>query len=293
MARPLRIEFAGAVYHVTNRGNRREPIFDGDGDRECFLSVLESVLGRFKWLCHAYCLMDNHYHLLVETLEPNLSRGMRQLNGVYTQRHNAAHGKVGHLFQGRFKAVLVEKESHLLEVTRYVVLNPVRAGMVDGPREWRWSSYRASAGLRRPPSLLTVDWLLTQFGKRRGDAQRAYRHFVREGKGAASPFAGLAGGCLLGSDEFVAMCRGFLTDDQTLEEVPRRERYAGRPSLEVLFGGVGAGKSAARNEAIGKAHIDYGYTQKVIGDFCGLHYSAVSRIVKESSSGAVNARFKT
>ena len=134
MARPLRIEFAGAVYHVTSRGNHRAMIYEDDGDRVLFLEVLESVVERFNWLCHAYCLMGNHYHLLIETPEGNLSAGMRHLNQVYTQRYNRAHGVVGHLFQGRFKSVLIEKEAHLLEVCRYVVLNPVRAGMVAQAR---------------------------------------------------------------------------------------------------------------------------------------------------------------
>src|SRR5687767_13788050 len=136
MARPLRIEFAGALYHVTARGNARMPIFDDDADRRNFLSVLEQVLDRSGWLLHAYCLMGNHYHLMVETMQANLSAGMRQLNGVYTQRFNRRHERVGHLFQGRFKAILVERDSYLLELCRYVVLNPVRAGMVKRVQDY-------------------------------------------------------------------------------------------------------------------------------------------------------------
>ena len=131
MARPLRIEFVDALYHVTSRGNRREPIYEDNRDRDVFLNVLEGVVKRFRWLCHAYCLMGNHYHLLIEPPEPNLSRGMRQLNGVYTQKYNLLHKEVGHVFQGRFKAFVVERESHLLELCRYIVLNPVRAGLVE------------------------------------------------------------------------------------------------------------------------------------------------------------------
>ena len=133
MARPLRIEFPGALYHVTSRGNARQRVFRDDEDREMFLATLAWVVERFGWRCHAYCLMDNHIHLLIETPQPNLSRGMRQLNGVYTQPFNRRHRKVGHLFQGRFKAVLVEKERYLLELARYIVLNPVRAKMVKTP----------------------------------------------------------------------------------------------------------------------------------------------------------------
>jgi len=130
MARPLRIEYDRAVYHITSRGNARKAIYGDDADREIFLETLHKVTKRYNWLCHAYCLMNNHYHLVIETPDGNLSRGMRQLNGVYTQRYNARHYSVGHIFQGRYKAILIQKDSHLLEVSRYVVLNPVRAKAV-------------------------------------------------------------------------------------------------------------------------------------------------------------------
>lgn len=146
MAKPLRIEFAGALYHVTSRGNERKAIYFDDQDREKSLDLLEHVCKRFGWICHAYCLMTNHYHLLIETANGDLSKGMRQLNGVYTQYVNRAYVRVGHLFQGRYQAILVQKEDYLLELSRYVVLNPVRAGMVALPGEWEWSSYRATLG---------------------------------------------------------------------------------------------------------------------------------------------------
>jgi REP element-mobilizing transposase RayT len=148
MARPLRLESAGALYHVTVRGNERRSIFLGDEDsgRVVFLDVLGATCERFNWALHAYCLMTNHYHLLVETPDANLSKGMRQLNGVFTQFVNRTHPRVGHLFQGRFKAILVERERYLLELCRYVVLNPVRAGVVAAPGDWPWSSYRATLG---------------------------------------------------------------------------------------------------------------------------------------------------
>jgi len=146
MARPLRIEYDGALYHVTSRGNERKSIFRDDADRKLFLKTLSQVTDRFNWVCHAYYLMNNHYHLVIETPDGNLSKGMRELNGVYTQAFNRRHHRVGHLFQGRFKGILVQKESHFLEVCRYVVLNPVRAKAVKHPREWAWSSYRATGG---------------------------------------------------------------------------------------------------------------------------------------------------
>ena len=136
MARPLRIEYDGALYHITSRGNERKAIFRDDEDRVGFLEALQKVNERFNWICHAYCLMNNHYHLVVETPDGNLSKGMRQLNGVYTQYFNRKHHRVGHIFQGRYKSILIEKESYLLEVSRYVVLNPVRAKAVKKPEDW-------------------------------------------------------------------------------------------------------------------------------------------------------------
>ncbi|MBM4341551.1 MAG: hypothetical protein FJ110_18655 [Deltaproteobacteria bacterium] len=131
MSRPLRIEFPGAVYHVTSRGNARQAIFIDDEDRGGFLDVLSMVVERFNWVCHSYCLMENHYHLLIETPDGNLSKGMRELNGVYTQGFNQRYKRVGHLFQGRYKAIMVEKDHHLLSLCRYVVLNPERAGLIN------------------------------------------------------------------------------------------------------------------------------------------------------------------
>jgi REP element-mobilizing transposase RayT len=163
MARPLRIEYPGAVYHVTSRGKERREVFFTDDDRGGFLTVLGEVCKRFDWLCHSYCLMSNHYHLLLETPQANLSKGMRQLNGVYTKQINRRHGWVGHLLQGRFQGILVEKDSYLLELARYIVLNPVRAGMVDRAEDWGWSSYRASVGLEASPGFLTTDWVLSSF----------------------------------------------------------------------------------------------------------------------------------
>ena len=167
MARPIRLEFAGAIYHVTSRGDRREDIYDSDADRERFIKTLGDVCQRFNWVCHAYCLMSNHYHLLIETPDAYLSKGMRQLNGVYTQAYNRANGRVGHVFQGRYKAIMVEKQNYLLELARYIVLNPVRASMVRSASQWRWSSYRATTGQAFKPEWLNTDWLLASFSKRK------------------------------------------------------------------------------------------------------------------------------
>lgn len=271
MARPLRIEFPGAVYHITARGNARQKIYLDDADREAFLDILAQVVERFHWICHAYCLMDNHYHLLVETPEPTLSRGMRQLNGVYTQRFNRRHGRCGHLFGGRFKAILVEREAYLLELCRYVVLNPVRAGLARAAKDWRWSSYRATAGLAEAPPFLTTDWILAQFSGRRSEAQRRYRRFVAEGRGA-SPWRELKGQIYLGSEEFIEK---LPQPAETVEEVPRIQRQGVRPSLDRIFAG------ALVDEAIVAAYREHGYTMKAIADYLGVHYATVSRRLRK------------
>lgn len=272
MARPLRIEFPGAVYHVTSRGNALQEIYLDEADRGAFLEVLAEVVERFDWLCHAYCLMSNHYHLLVETVEPSLSRGMRQLNGVYTQRFNRRHGRVGHLFQGRFKAILVEKEAYLLELCRYIVLNPVRAKLVRSANDWRWSSYRATAGLAEPPRFLTTDWVLGQFSEKRDEAQRRYRRFVSAGRGV-SLWHELKGQIYLGSEAFIEQ---LPKPGGRLEEIPRFQRQGVRPPLEKLFA------EAPLGEAIATAYREHGYTMKAIADYLGVHYATVSRRLRRA-----------
>jgi REP element-mobilizing transposase RayT len=279
MARPLRIEYDGALYHITSRGNERKPIFKDDGDRELFLTTLGEVSERFHWICHAYCLMDNHYHLVIETPDGNLSKGMRQLNGVYTQAFNRRHRRVGHLFQGRFKGILVQKESHYLEVCRYVVLNPVRAKAVKHPREWTWSSYRATGGLAPVPRCLTVEEILSHFGQRRGPAQEKYREYVREGIGKATIWEDLEAQSLLGLEGFAEALRGHVTGKERVREIPKGQRLIGRASLKKLFDGVGEGKGV-RDRMISKAVNEHGYSQMEVARYLKLHYSTISRLIK-------------
>lgn len=181
MARPDRIELAGGVFHVTARGNRRQSIFADDLDRERLLALLDDVARRCSWLVHTYCLMPNHFHLVVETLEETLSRGMQRLNGLYAQGFNRRHDLSGHLFQGRFYSDLVESEVHLVELGRYVVLNPVRARLCREPGAWQWSSYLAAVGLAPSPSFLVADRVLELFGRDRETARRHLAEFVLEG----------------------------------------------------------------------------------------------------------------
>jgi len=277
MARPLRIEYPNAVYHVTSRGNARNKIFLSDQDRENFLFVLGSVVKRFNWLCHAYCLMDNHYHLMIETPDANLSRGMRQLNGVYTQKYNWWHSKTGHIFQGRYKSILVEKENYLLELCRYVVLNPVRADMAQKPGEWKWSSYEATAGLKNVPDYLTVGWILGLFSWNKKEAQKRYRKFVSEGIQQGSPWKDLQGQILLGEEGFIDKFKDHLTDKEKIKEIPRAQRYVSRPTLSKLFSS--SERTIKRNKHIYKAHINYGYSLKEIADHLNIHYTTVSKTI--------------
>ncbi len=281
MARPLRIEYPGAVYHVTSRGNARADIFADSFDRQTFLLLLESVVNRFNWICHAYCLMDNHYHLLIETSDGNLSMGMRHLNGVYTQSFNRRHKSVGHVFQGRFKAVIVEKESHLLELCRYIVLNPVRAGMVSAPQKWRWSSYRTTAGNAKKEPYLATDWILGQFDKTKSEARIKYRQYVKDGMAEKeAPWEKLKGQVILGSDMFIERVREFLGGKDQITEIPRLQRTAGRPSLEVLFPAGERLTKRERNPTVLDAHVKYGYSLKEIAEHLGVHYTTVSKVVK-------------
>jgi putative transposase len=278
MARPLRLSFPGAVYHVTSRGNARHDIVADDRDRSQWLSFLAHVVDRYGWLCHAYCLMDNHYHLVIETPKPNLSIGMRQLNGRYTQAYNRRHEQVGHVFQGRFTAILVEKDAHLLELCRYVVLNPVRAKIVSHPRLWVWSSYRATVGETKAPGWLTTDWILSQFGQRGGPAQARYRTFVAEGRGGPAPWEQLTGQIYLGSEKFVAQHQ----PNRVIRDIPRRQTQAQRLSLETLFE-----RKGDLEKTIHQAYRQYGYRLADIADHLGVHAATVSRRLKRAEQEIV------
>ncbi len=218
---------------MTCRGNDRQEVFCDDGDRERFLAILGRTVSLFRWRLHAYVLMGNHYHLLVETPEPTLSRGMRQINGIYTQAFNRAHERVGHLFQGRYKAILVEKEAHLLELCRYVVLNPVRAGLVRSAKGWRWSSYRATAGLTDAPAWLETDWTLEQFDGRRGKSVDAYRRFVAEGSETRyEPWGQVVGQVYLGREGFRRDLSARLRRETPSRGVPRTQTQPCAAKLE-------------------------------------------------------------
>lgn len=272
MARPLRIEYAGAVYHVTSRGNAQSDIYLSDADRELFLEVLAHVIDRFGWICHAYCLMSNHYHLMMETPKGNLSRGMRQLNGVYTQRFNREHGRVGHVFQGRYKSIVVDKDAYLLELSRYIVRNPVAAHMVEEAGQWPWSSFGATAGIVKTPSFLTVEWLLSQFGGDLKKARAAYKDFVNK-REVFEPWQGLNGPDVLGDDAF--RCELQKHKGEKKRGVAKRKQILRRLPLAEI-----SKHHTSKGEWMKEAYQEHGYTMQAIADYAGINQSTVSRLIK-------------
>lgn len=278
MTRPLRLEFPNALYHVTSRGDRREDIFEDDDDRVRFLEILGAVVLDHNWLCHGYCLMDNHYHLVIETPDGNLSKGMRQLNGVYTQASNRRHGRSGHLFQGRYKAILVDKERYLLELSRYVVLNPLRAkGMVKQLEDWPWSSYPAMVGDAAKPEWLTADWLLSLFGKQRRIAMERYRQFVIEGvQHQPEIWSNLKGQIYLGDKAFVAEMQKRIGKEKDDLNIPKRQkRPIAKPLSEI------AAQYKDRKATIIAAYNTGAYSLREIGEYYRLHPTTVGVIVRK------------
>jgi len=279
MARPLRLQFPGGIYHVTARGNDRRPIFEDDDDCARFLMVLASSVARYHVLCRAYCLMGNHYHLLLETPEGNLSLAMRQLNGVYTQRFNRRHDRCGHLLQGRFGAQLVDGDAYLWEVCRYIVLNPVRAGLVAHPRQWRWSSFCATAGETVTPGFLTLDWVQTLGrAKTRGEALDRYAAYVEAGIAeTGTTLDRFKSTAAVADAAFMTRLGEQYRRAAPSAEIPRVQRFAGRPPLSQLF--LGVTSKAERNTCAVVAVREHGYAIREVAEFLGRHYATVSRVL--------------
>ncbi|WP_457443529.1 transposase [Roseateles sp. P5_E4] len=281
MSRPLRIEFPGALYHVTARGDRREDIFADDTDRARLMAVVAQGLGRFDAQLLSYCLMSNHYHFVVHTQVANLSLLMRHINGVYSQAFNRRHGKVGHLFQGRFKAILVDREAYLLEVCRYVELNPVRAGMVAGPADWPWSSYRAHVGQAASSAWLDTPglhgYLLGQDPASPADvkrAQRLYAELVVAGQGVPLWDEGLNRQIYLGDDEFVQrMLDAAAPSARRSPEVPKPQRHVPRTLEQWLK------QCASREEALRRAHTESGLSMTALAAKLGVSVARVSQLI--------------
>jgi putative transposase len=297
MVRPLRIQYPGAVYHVTSRGDRREPIALDEIDRAAFLSIAGQALERFDAHAWAYCLMGNHYHLVIRTREANLSRLMRHLNGIYTQAFNRRHQLAGHLFQGRFKAILVDSDPYLLEVCRYVDLNPVRAGMVERPEAYRWSSYRALAGLADPPDWLDVRSVHEQIapGKGTAEAGAKYAQFVSEGKEVQLWDQHLRQQIYLGDDGFIARMQSHAGLDAQSANSPGTRRKANVSKIQSgvpprnsdikRYSDIKYTSKAERNQNIAAAFYQGGHTQTAIALAFDISSSTVSRVITEFENG--------
>lgn len=284
MTRSLRIEYPGAFYHVFSRGVAKQIIYQSDEDRIKFLDFLKITVKRHNWILHAYCLMDNHFHLLVETPDPSLSAGMHLLNGLYAQWYNIEHDRVGHLFQGRYGHTLIEKEEYFLEAAAYIVLNPVKAQLVQHPSLFQWSSYASTAGHRDTPGWLTTSSILACFSNDLQEARLIYREFVDVGIDDDISRQIESGG-VCGSAEFCSQVQNLIKDKREVKDIPRRHRFAGRPPIGHILDGWG--DLHERNERIIKAVQEYGYMQKEVGDHLELAPSTISTVV----NGAVSSFF--
>ncbi|OFW57359.1 MAG: hypothetical protein A2Y75_06250 [Candidatus Solincola sediminis] len=284
MGRPLRLEFPGAFYHVVSRGNAKQAIFESDDDRRLFLGTLSRVIKRHNMILHAYCLMQNHFHLLIETPDGNLSRGMHNLNCLYCQTYNSRHDRVGHLFQGRYRAAVIDEDEYFLTVARYIVLNPVRAKIVTYPSGYIWSSYLDTIGARIPPAFLTVGSILKEFSEDEEKARNSYHVFILQGLDQEISYS-LPDCSILGSSEFVDKLKDMMATKKTIREIPRRDRFADRPNIERVIR-LGS-KQDERDTGIFLAFHEFGYRQKEIADHLKLSPSTVSKIIKKMESQGV------
>jgi len=275
MSRPLRIEFENALYHVTSRGNHREPIFVDHTDRMALLHAIDQGMARFDATVFAYCLMGNHFHLVLRTRQANLSRLMRHVNGTYAQAHNRRHAKVGHLFQGRFHAVLVQDDAYFLEACRYVDLNPVRAGTVSQPHEWRWSSYRAHVGHARRPAWLDSQELHRALAPHTDvEAGRsAYARFVAEGRGVRLWDDALSGQIYLGDEAFVHRMQARILGLRNASEIPRMQRECHPCPLEDYL------HESDLDTGIARAYLEGGHRQTDIARATGWSRFRICRSV--------------
>lgn len=277
MTRPLRLEFPGALYHVSSRGNRKALIYHDDTDRLVWLQTLKDVCAQFRFSVYSFCQMGNHYHLLVETLDGNLAHGMRQLNGVYSQYFNRRHDLVGHVFQGRYQAILVDKESYLLELARYIVLNPVRAKLVQLPEDWLWSSYRLTLSETPPPDWLEINTLLKRFSPSIPEAKIAYRQFILAGIGTASPLNNTVRQLILGTNDFAQHVQSAATTTP-LQGISKIQRSNLAQSLRTYQESY-----PDRDDAMAAAYDSHAYTLTEIARHFGVSLMTASRAVKKRS----------
>ena len=287
MARPLRITYPGAWYHVTSRGNEQKEVFKSRRDRERFLDYLASATERYGAAIHCYCLMSNHYHLLLETPDGNLSQIMRHINGAYTTYFNVKRKRAGHLFQGRFKAILIEADEYAMELSRYIHLNPVRANMCGEPGEYSWSSFKSYIGQSKAPEWLKTDFILDYFGKTETEAGKKYRAFVEEliGKEYDSPLKGAIGTDVLGTSGFVeTVTKAHVGNRELARDLPALRQLAIRPSLEEIVTAVdmvfGTDKKMARQAGMYLCHRYSGERVREIGKLYKVSESAITEAAR-------------
>ncbi|MBA3031147.1 MAG: hypothetical protein FP816_20360 [Desulfobacteraceae bacterium] len=286
MARPLRIEYPGAFYHITSRGNERKAIFKSRRDREKFLEYCESAVLRYGAIIHAYCLMDNHYHLLLETPSGNLSRIMRHINGAYTTYFNVKRQRAGHLFQGRYKAILVESDEYADELSRYIHLNPVRAKMVEHPEDYEWSSYPYYTGMKKPPEWLYRDSILGYFGKQISASEKSYKIFVEKwiDQGYESPLKDVESSTLLGSSDFIKHIQErYLSGLKPADDIPAIKTLSRKVTLDRIFDRVDAGlKTKPAWVRNAKMYLGQKYSGKPLKEIA-VHFGIGASGVSQSS----------
>ena len=286
MSRPLRIEYPGAFYHVTSRGNERRTIFQSNRDRVKYLTYVESAHERYGAMIHAYCLMGNHYHLLLETPRGNLSKIVHYINGAYTTYFNIKRSRSGHLFQGRFKGILVDKDEYCKELSRYVHLNPVRAGIVKAPLEYPWSSYRYFVGRDKKPKWLTTEFILGDFGGEGERGFKKYGEYVERGdnKELDDPLKKVIASTFLGGKEFIERIKLEYLEGKEIDrrDLPALKKILIGPSLESIEKGVirvaGRGDPLFKKMCIYLSYQHSGLNLGEIGDYFRMQRSAISQL---------------
>jgi REP element-mobilizing transposase RayT len=291
MARSLRIQFPGAFYHVTSRGNRRQPIFLTDEDRYFFLNCLRDAHDKFGVVIHVYCLMENHYHLFMETPRGQISKIMHLINMRYSSYFNLKHARCGHTFQARFSAILVQAEEYARELASYIHLNPVRAGIVNRPEDYVWSNYREYLGIAAPQPWTANSFVLRLFGASLADARNNYEEYVawRLSQKLPSPLEAAKKTGILGNADFVKRIRkSFLSDtnEQPVRDLPQLRKLFPRPGLQQIFttteSALGSKNRFTRNLSILISHKLTDYTLKEIGEFYKLGVSGITDICRRT-----------
>lgn len=300
MSRPLRIEFPGAWYHVMNKGAAGRAIFSDDGGKRAFLKLLGEAVQIWNIRIHAYSLRDTHYHLLTETPEGNLSRAMRHIDGVYTQRFNRAHHRDGALFRGRYKAILIEAESYLMEIARYIHNQSVKSGELTDPADDRWTSHRVYVREEDRPLCLTTDLILSRFAGNKGAAKRAFDRYVKQGvpQKIEEQLSGKRWPSILGSQKFKNWVLENWVDKDSFDSEISRVKVEKRVHtmddiVDVVCSLCSCPRDALLSGRVGRSHIgrkvamylcrsELGYTHREIGQmFYGLGYAAVAKIYRE------------